>query len=176
MKKYIFPVGMLIFVIALTMGITRLTQPERSTDPKIIAGWKHITFDQQGNSYYINVDSITADSWNEDEDELKFHATFLKLYSDRGRKEMIKAYGDNEGVDVPAMEKVDHEIDVHYFRDLDGVKFLTSSECKFYTADNVELPTIEMKVSLDEDKGGRPIPSKGTIENLYDYAFNRVKK
>ena len=176
MKKYFFPVGVLIFVILMTIGITRLTQPSKPGDPKIIEGWKHITFDPQGNSYYINLDSITADSRDEDKNELKFHATFLKIYSDRGREELVKAYGDNEGIDTAAMNKVDHEIAVHYFRDYDGVKFLTASECKFYTVDEVELPTIEMKVSFEDDNGRHPIPSKGTIENLYDYAFNRVRK
>lgn len=173
MKKYIFPIGFLLFIIALVMIITHLTQPSKPTEPKIIAGWKHITFDQLGNSYYIDLDSIVNDG--ETDDELLFHATFQKLYSDKGREEMIKSYGDS-GVDISEMESIDHEIDVMHFRDVDGIKFLLSANCKFYNKDGTELPSIEMAVVFDETNELKPIHSHSIGENLYDYAFNRVKK
>ena len=173
MKKYFFPIGILMFVILLAMGITNYTQPSKPTEAKIIEGWKHIIFDPQGNSYYIKINSIVND--NQDGEILRFHATFQKLYSDKGREELIEAYKD-QGIDISEMSKVDHEIDIYNFKDVNGDKFITGATSKFYTVDNIEIPSIEMIVKFDENSDLKPIPGKTIIEHLYDYAYTRVKK
>ncbi|MBR2180212.1 MAG: hypothetical protein IJ862_07465 [Selenomonadaceae bacterium] len=175
MKKYIFPIGVLIFVCVIGFVITHSTQPEKHNEVKIIEGWKHISFDQTGNSYYIDINTIVNDGYDSDKDELLFHATFLKLYSDKGREELIQAYNNN-GVDTAQMSEVDHEIDVMSFRDLKGDKYITGAECKFYNVDNVEIPSINMSVAFEQTDETRPIPPSSIGENLYDYAYNRVKK
>ena len=172
MKKYIFPIGMLIFVILLSMGITHLTQSEKP-EPKIIEGWKHVTFDPLGNSYYIDPTSIVNDK--QEDDVLRFHATFQKLYTDKGREKLIEAYKE-QGADVEAMSKVDHEIDVYYFKDVNGYKYLIGATSQFYTAENLELPSIKMTVKFEENVELKPIPDKSTFDLLYDYAYTRVKK
>ncbi|MBR1728622.1 MAG: hypothetical protein IJ728_03755 [Selenomonadaceae bacterium] len=173
MKKYIFPIGFLLFVIAISMLISHFTQQAIPKEAKIIEGWKHITFDQMGNAYYINLDTIVNDG--KTEDELKFHATFQKIYTDKGREALIAAYKDS-GVDVSKIDQVDHEIDILHFRDWGGIKYLSGGNSKFFTADNVEIPELEMNVEYTQDNNQQPIPSKSIGENLYDYAFNRVKK
>ncbi len=173
MKKYIFPIGCLLFVIVLVMVITNFTQSEKPGDPKIIPGWKHVTFDHMGNSYYIDPNSMVNDG--QTGDELRFHATFQKFYSERGREEFAKAYSESI-TDMAVIESIDHEIDVLYFRDLDGIKFVTSANAKFYKADGTEIPALNMAVSFDEGKDFRPIPSKTIGERLYDYAYTRVSK
>ena len=172
MKKYIFPIGMLIFVIAVSVGITHLTQPSKP-EVKIMEGWKHITFDPQGNSYYIDPNSIVNDK--QEDGVLRFHATFQKIYNDKGREKLIEAYKD-QGADVEAMAKVDHEIDVYYFKDVNGYKFLTGAVSQFYNAENEELPSIKMSVQFEENADLKPIPDKSTFDLLYDYAYTRVKK
>ena len=159
---------MLIFVIVLVMGITHFTQPEK-TEPKIMAGWKHISFDQTGNSYYIDPHSIVKDS--QTDDELLFHATFYKIYSEKGLKEFARSYNIEES----KIEQIDHEIDVMYFRDFDGNKFVKSANAKFYNVNNEEIPELEMNVTFD-DKENKPIPGKSIGENLFDYAYQRVEK
>ncbi len=167
MKKYIFPIGVLIFVAALAMLITHFTQGSKP-EPKIMEGWKHISFDQTGNSYYIDPQSIVNDG--ETDDELLFHATFYKIYSEKGRNEFIKSYNVDENI----FAKVDHEIDVMYFRDLDGIKFVTAADCKFFDVNENEIPELKINVKFDEKN--KPIPGKSIGENLYDYAYQRVKK
>ena len=169
MKKYIFPVGVLLFVVALVMGITHFTQPAKP-EPKIMAGWKHISFDQTGNSYYIDPNSISKDS--QTEDELRFHATFYKIYSEKGLKELIQSYN----IDASKMSEFDHEIDEMYFRDFDGIKYITGAKCKFYKTDGTEISELAMAVSFDENINTRPIPGKSIGENLFDYAYQRVEK
>ena len=173
-NKYIFPIGVLLFVGIMGVLITHLTQPTKQNEVKIIEGWKHISFDQTGNSYYINMDSMVNDGYDDDKGELRFHATFLKIYSDKGREELIKSYSSS-GVDTSQMAAIDHEIDVMYFKDLNGVKYVTGAECKFYNSDNVELPSINMAVTFEQSET-HAIPAKSIGENLYDYAYNRVKK
>ena len=176
MKKYIFPIGVLIFVSIIGFAITHMTQPNKPNEEvKYIEGWKHISFDQSGNSYYIDMNTITNDGYDSEKDELLFHATFLKLYSDKGREELIKAYTDNN-VDTSQMSEVDHEIDIMRFRDFDGNKYITGAECKFYNAENIELPSISMSVTFEQTQEAHPIPAKSIGENLYDYAYTRVKK
>ena len=175
MNKYIFPIGVLIFVCIAGFVITHSTQPEKQNEVKTIEGWKHISFDQTGNSYYIDINTIVNDGYDKDKDELIFHATFYKLYSDKGREELIKAYANNDA-DTSRMAEVDHEIDVMHFRDQGGDKYITGAECKFYNSENVEIPSINMSVTFNQDNEARPIPSNSIGENLYDYTYNRVKK
>ena len=169
MNKYIFPIGLLLFVIAVAMGITHFTQPEKA-QPKIMEGWKHISFDQTGNSYYIDPNSIVKDSQNED--ELRFHATFYKIYSEKGFNALVNSYN----IDESKLSDFDHEIDIMYFRDFNGIKYITGATSKFYRKDGTEIPELEMKVSFDENIDTRPIPGKSIGENLFDYAYQRVKK
>ena len=159
---------MLLVIIAIVMGITHFTQPAKP-EPKIMAGWKHISFDQTGNSYYIDPHSIAKDGQNDD--ELLFHATFYKIYSEKGLKELAKSYN----IDEATVTQIDHEIDVMYFRDFDGIKFVKSANAKFYNANNEEIPALEMNVTFD-DKENKPIPGKSIGENLFDYAYQRVEK
>ena len=175
MNKYIFPIGVLIFVGIIGFAITHLTQPDKQNEIKYMEGWKHISFDQTGNSYYIDISTITNDGYDKDKDELRFHATFLKIYSDKGREEFIKAYSSS-GLETTQMSAIDHEIDVMQFRDLNGIKYVTGAECKFYNAEDVELPSISMAVTFEESDEMHAIPGKSIGENLYDYAYNRVKK
>ena len=172
MKKYIFPVGVLVFVILVSMSITHFTQKSVPKRPEYISGWKHVAFDQLGNSYYIDADSITLDS--RDDVEMRFHAIYRKVYTDKGREAIAQSYVDS-GVDMSEMANVDHEIDLMNFRDVNGIKFVTSANCKFYKADGTEIPTLEMNVEIDE-KSIHPIPEKSIGENLYDYAYTRVPK
>ena len=174
MKKYIFPIGVLILVAIIGFAIIHMTQPEKQNEVKYIEGWKHISFDQTGNSYYIDMNTIANDGYDNEKEELLFHATFLKLYSNKGREELIKAYESNS-VDTAQMSEVDHEIDVLHFRELSGTKYITGAECKFYNAENVELPSIKMSVTFDQSET-HAIPASSIGENLYDYAYNRVKK
>ena len=175
MNKYIFPIGVLIFVCIVGFAITNTTQPDKQNEVKTIEGWKHIAFDQTGNSYYIDMNTIVNDGYDSDKDELLFHATFYKLYSNKGREELIQAYKSND-VDIAQMSEVNHEIDILHFRDLNGTKYITAAECKFYNAENVEIPSINMSVTFEQNDESSPIPSSSIGENLYDYAYNRVKK
>ena len=171
-KKYIFPVAFLIFVIGLTTLITKFTQPPTTNEPKFIEGWKHITFDQLGNSYYIDLDSITKDS--QEDVNLFFHATYLKVYSDKGREAFIDSYS-GFGVDIQEMQNIDHEIEVLHFKDFGGEKLVIKADCKFYRADDSEISALNMAVSTNENNS-MPIPGKTIGEHLYDYAFNRLPK
>ena len=174
MNKYIFPIGVLVLVGIIGFAITHVTQPEKQNEVKVIEGWNHISFDQTGNSYYIDINTISNDGYDSEKDELRFHATFLKLYSNKGREELIKAYSNN-GVDTAQMSEIDHEIDILHFKDISGTKYVTGAEFKFYNADNVELPSINMSVTFEQSET-HAIPAKSIGENLHDYAYNRVKR
>ena len=173
-NKYIFPFAVLIFVGVMGIIITHLTQPTKQNEAKFIEGWKHISFDQTGNSYYIDLNTIVNDGYDETKDELQFHASFLKIYSDKGREELIKSYSSS-GLDTSQMSAINHEIDVIHFKDISGNKYVTGAECKFYNAENVELSSINMAVTFEQSET-HVIPAKSIGENLYDYAYNRVKK
>ena len=175
MNKYIFPIAVLIFVSIAGFAITHLTQPAKQNEVKYIEGWKHISFDQTGNSYYIDTGTITNDGYDSEKGDLRFHATFLKVYSDKGREELIKSYSSS-GLDTSQMAEIDHEIDVMHFREFNGDKYVTGAECKFYNAEDVELTSISMAVNFEESNEMRAIPGKSIGENLYDYTYNRVKK
>ena len=172
-KKYIFPVGMLLAVIAAAMIITHFTQEAVPTQAEQIDGWKHITFDQHGNSYYIDLKTIGRDESSDG--NLNFHAVFRKVYSEQGRENLIKAYSDS-GVDTSQMKDIDHELEFIKFRDINGYKFFVGAESTFYKADGSEIPALKMNVSVDNNGQPQAIPGKSIVENLFDYAFNRVKK
>ncbi|MBR1396987.1 MAG: hypothetical protein IJ563_05590 [Selenomonadaceae bacterium] len=173
LKKYIFPFAMLIFVILLSMGITHITQPEKPPDAPIIAGWKHVASDRIGNEYYIDADSIVRDEAAEG--ELRFSAKYRKVYSDRGREALAQAYAGS-GIDTAQMNDVDYEIDVMHFRDIDGEKFVTSTESTFYKSDDTEIPALRMSGTFDEGDYMHALPGKSVGELLYDYAYTRVNK
>ena len=173
LKKYIFPVCVLAFVIAITQAITHFTQnPAPEKEAAIIEGWKYITADNFGNSYYIDINSITEDK--KEDSNVRFHAIYRKVYSDKGREGLAASYSES-GIDISQMSNIDHEIQTIYFGDINGDKFVTKADCKFYKSDGSEIPSLEMNVTVDETTM-QPIPGKSMVEVLYDYAFTRLPK
>ena len=169
-KKYIFPIVFLAFIIAIIQLITSFTQSStHNQEAKMIDGWKHITFDHIGNAYYIDISTITVDK--RESGNLRFHAVYRKVYSDKGREAIAESYSGS-GVDVSMMSDIDYELETVYFKDT-GDKYFTGADCKFYKADGTEIPALDMKVTVDESTM-EPIPGKSIVEILFDYAYSRL--
>ncbi|MBQ9480018.1 MAG: hypothetical protein IJ668_11070 [Selenomonadaceae bacterium] len=167
MKKYIFPVLMLLLVIGMVMGITHFTQkPE--PEPPFLDGWDYVTRDKYGNFYYTSLPTITFDGGTDI--DFRFHALYRKLYSQVGREE-LRALFTNQPDEI--INAVAYELETIRFREkLDG-KYIEGAERHFYRADDSEMTELTMNVSVEEDK---PLPRSSVGENLYDFAYNRLKK
>ena len=167
MKKYIFPVTVLMMVIGVVMTITHFTQ-KPLPEPPILDGWTFVTRDKYDNFYYTSLPTITFDGGTDI--DFKFHALYRKTYSAVGQEELENLFS-NQAPEL--IKEVTYELETIFFREkLDG-KYIEGAERHFYRADDTEISELIMKVSVEEDK---PLPRSSVGENLYDYAYNRLKK
>ncbi len=165
LKKYAFSTAVLIFVIGLVLGITHFTQaPEPK--PPAIEGWDYVTHDKFGNFYYASLPSITFDGGGDL--DFKFHALYRKTYSDAGREELQSLFNDQQSIN-----EVAYELETVYFREKLEGKYIEGAARQFYRADDSEIKTFKTDITVEEDK---PLPRSSVGENLYDFAYNRLKK
>ena len=166
-NKYVFPIVVLMMVIGVVTTITHLTQ-KPLPEPPMLNGWDYVTRDKYNNFYYASLPSITFDGGTDV--DFKFHAQFRKTYADSGREELQALFGNQP---QELIDAVDYELETIHFREkLDG-KYLEGAERHFYRADESEIVEFIMNVSVEEDK---PLPRSSVGENLYDFAYNRLKK
>lgn len=167
-KKYLFPAAMLLLVIGIVFSITHFTQPPEPEAPEL-DGWTYVTRDKFGNFYYASLPSIEFEDGGEIDDiDFKFHATYRKTYSAEGREELANLFGDRDRID-----RVEYEIETLHFREKLEGKYIEGAERKFYRKDGVEIPEFQTDVTVEADK---PLPRSSVGENLYDFAYNRLKK
>ena len=167
MNKYIFPTIVLLMVIGVVTTITHLTQ-KPLPEPPMLDGWDFVARDKYNNFYYTSLPTITFDGGTDI--DFKFHALYRKTYSENGREELQALFGNQPQETINA---VAYELETINFREkLDG-KYIEGAERHFYRADASEITELVMKVSVEEDK---PLPRSSVGENLYDFAYNRLKR
>ena len=156
-----------MMVIGIVTTITRLTQ-KPLPEPPLLDGWDYVTRDKFNNFYYASLPSITFDGGSDI--DFEFHALYRKTYSEVGRGELTALF-ENQTAEV--INAVDYELETIKFHEkLDG-KYIEGADRKFYRADGSEIAELQMSVTVEEDK---PLPRSSVGENLYDFAYNRLKK
>ena len=167
MKKYIFPVTVLMMEIGVVMTITHFTQ-KPLPEPPYIEGWDFVTRDKFNNFYYASLPTITFDGGSDI--DFRFHALYRKTYSQTGREELYALFS-NQSEEL--LNSVDYELETIQFHEKLEGKYLEGAERHFYRADDSEIPELKMNVTVEEDK---PLPRSSVGENLYDFAYNRLKR
>ena len=165
MNKYIFPTAVLIFVIGVITLITHFTQKPAPEAPQL-EGWDYVTRDKFGNFYYASLPSITFDGGSDM--DFKFHAQYRKTYSQVGREELQGLFADQQSIN-----EVEYELEtIRFHEKLEG-KYIEGAARNFYRSDGTEIAAFKTEVTVEEDK---PLPRSSVGENLYDYAYNRLKR
>lgn len=151
MKKFFAWVTVIVTVLSLNFTMTQAAQ------------WDFLIDMPPYSTYYIESSSVFCDELRDN--EVIFHAFLKSVYTDEGRRKVLKRFRDDYGYLPDGATKITHSIFLEYFKWSKGVKYYTIDSETICQADGTIVRELSSRRSFHDWKVIVP----GTIsDTLFD--------